>query len=73
MQAHSENEPRPALLSAEQAGKALSCGRTYIYELMSRGELRSVKVGRLRRIPATEIDRYVAGLLAAQSAAGDAA
>lgn len=61
-----EAEPlvEPVLLSPDQAAKALGCGRTQVYSLLAQERLRSVKIGRLRRIPAAEISRYVDALLA---------
>jgi excisionase family DNA binding protein len=47
------------LLSPEAAGERLQCSRTTIYELMASGQLESVKVGRLRRIPAAALVEYV--------------
>ena len=40
----------------------LSVGQTKVYELMSSGELRSVKVGRARRVPSDELERFMAEL-----------
>ena len=42
----------PELLSILQASRRLGIGRTAAYDLISSGELRSVKVGRRRLIPA---------------------
>jgi excisionase family DNA binding protein len=42
----------PELLSIDQAARRLGIGRTAAYGLMGRGELRSVKVGRRRLVPA---------------------
>lgn len=50
------------LLTPEVAAERLACGRTKIYELLRSGELESVKVGRLRRIPAEALAEYVARL-----------
>ncbi len=47
------------LLTVEQAAERLSLGRTTTYALVRSGELRSVRIGRLRRIPADSIDEYV--------------
>jgi excisionase family DNA binding protein len=45
------------------AGKALGgLGRTKIYELITSGELRTVKIGRRRFVPASAIEEYVARL-----------
>ncbi len=50
------------LLKIPEVMRRLGCGQTKVYELMSSGELRSVKVGRSRRVPSDESDRFVAGL-----------
>jgi excisionase family DNA binding protein len=42
--------------------------RTHIYGLLARGELRSVKVGRNRRIPAAALQEYVQKLMQAGAA-----
>ena len=34
-----------------------------VYKLLSSGEIRSVRIGRSVRIPATELDRVLAGLV----------
>ncbi len=60
------------LLTPEEAGERLGVGRTQMYDLMRRGDLLSVHIGRLRRIPVTALQRYVAELTAAAEA-GDAA
>lgn len=52
----------PLLLTPEVAAERLSCGRTKIYELIRAGELESVKVGRLRRIPEDALAAYVTKL-----------
>jgi excisionase family DNA binding protein len=44
----------------------VSVGRTTAYELVMRGTLQSVKVGRRRLLVREGIDRYVAELLAQQ-------
>jgi excisionase family DNA binding protein len=50
------------LLTVEEAAKCLRLGRTLVYRLISSGELESVKVGRLRRVPAECLPEYVATL-----------
>jgi excisionase family DNA binding protein len=50
------------LLTPEQAARRLSIGRTKIYELVSKGVLRSVRIDRSRRIPATALADYVRAL-----------
>jgi excisionase family DNA binding protein len=53
-----------ALLPVEEAARRLSIARTKAYELIRAGDLQSVKVGRVRRVPATAIDDYVRRLTA---------
>lgn len=60
----------PALLTVEEFGQALGgVGRGYVYALLKTGAIRSVKLGRLRRIPVTEVQRYVDSLAASGGAA----
>ena len=47
--------PTKLLLDVREVGEALGCGKTYVYELIARGELRTVKLGRLTRIPADSL------------------
>lgn len=50
------------LLKIPEVMARLAVGQTKVYELMSSGELRSVKVGRSRRVPSDELERFVAEL-----------
>nr|WP_145812846.1 helix-turn-helix domain-containing protein [Kribbella amoyensis] len=61
------------LLTVEQAAKRLGIGRTTCYALVSSGEIESVPVGRLRRIPAECISEYVNRLRAAARTTNQAA
>jgi excisionase family DNA binding protein len=54
------------LLTVEEGAEALGIGRTTTFALIKNGELKSVKVGRLRRIPLDEIRAYTTRLLAEQ-------
>jgi excisionase family DNA binding protein len=56
------------LLTVDEAAKRLRLGRTLVYRLISSGELESVKVGRLRRVPAQCLPEYVAALRGSKSA-----
>jgi excisionase family DNA binding protein len=55
----------PLLLRPEEVATVLRVGRTRVYELMRSGQLRSVKIGHLRRVSATAVAEYVARLDAA--------
>jgi excisionase family DNA binding protein len=61
---HEPSNERPAglLLTVEEAAERLRLGRTLVYRLISSGELESVTVGRLRRVPADCLAEYVASL-----------
>jgi excisionase family DNA binding protein len=56
------------LLTVEEAARRLRIGRTLCYRLIGSGELESVPVGRLRRVPADAVNDYVARLRAANRA-----
>jgi excisionase family DNA binding protein len=52
-------DPAPLVLTIEQAAKRLGIGRTLMYALVTSGEVESVAIGRLRRIPAECLTEYV--------------
>lgn len=55
-----------ALLPIPDAREALGgLGRTKVYELIASGELRTVKIGRRRFVPASAVEEYVSRLQAA--------
>lgn len=47
------------LLTPADAAVALSVSRTTVYELMNRGQLRSMKLGTCRRIPVEAVRELV--------------
>jgi excisionase family DNA binding protein len=49
------------LLRAEAVAQILDVSRTKVFELIQTGQLRSLKVGGLRRIPVTAINGFIAG------------
>lgn len=63
-----ETAPR-VLLTVEAAAERLSIGRTMMYALVKSGDIESVCIGRLRRIPAIALDSYARRLLAKQEVA----
>lgn len=50
------------LLSIEEASNILSIGRSHLYEYIQRGELRSCKLGKSRRIPSAALIEFVNNL-----------
>ncbi|OKA03355.1 helix-turn-helix domain-containing protein [Amycolatopsis regifaucium] len=65
-------QPPPAtarrLLTVEEAAESLTVSRTIIYELIRSGELESVSIGRLRRVPVDAVDKFVTRLREEQNA-----
>ena len=61
------------LLTPEEAAQVLRIGRTTVYALMKCGDLRSVHIGRSRRISQAELERYVRRLQARPHPSPDAA
>jgi excisionase family DNA binding protein len=57
------------LLTPEHAADKLDVGRTTVYALMASGELRSVKIGRSRRVPVAALEDYVSRLVGKGSSA----
>ena len=54
------------LLTVKETAERLNIGRSKMYELVLSGEVESVQIGRLRRIPAVAVDAYVSSLRATQ-------
>jgi excisionase family DNA binding protein len=50
---------RQIVLTIEEAADSLRIGRTLMYALVMAGEVESVQIGRLRRIPIDALDQYV--------------
>lgn len=53
-------DPTLVGLTVEEAARRLGIGRTKMYEYVSSGEIRSVKIGSLRRIPAEALGEFLA-------------
>ncbi|MGW6461099.1 excisionase family DNA-binding protein [Streptomyces sp. NPDC055078] len=62
-------DPAPVLLTVEEAARCLRIGRTTCFALIRTGELESIDVGRLRRVPADAPAAYLARRRAQQRAA----
>lgn len=50
------------LLSVMDVAHLLGCGRTFVYELIGAGELKTVKLGRLRRVPTDAVESLISRL-----------
>jgi excisionase family DNA binding protein len=62
----SVTQPTRLVLTIEQAARRLGIGRTLMYSLVMAGEVESVTIGRLRRIPVECLTEYVTKLRTAQ-------
>jgi excisionase family DNA binding protein len=60
--------PGQILYSVEEAAGLLGIGRTFMFHLLATGEIDSLKIGRLRKIPRDAIDGYIDRLRARQGA-----
>ena len=49
--------PLRLLLRPEEGAHAIGVSRARIYKLMSDGQIKSIKIGRSRRIPVAELER----------------
>lgn len=54
------------LLRVEEAARRLGIARTLMFRLIKDGEVESVRVGRLRRVPVASLGEYVDRLRQAQ-------
>jgi excisionase family DNA binding protein len=62
-----EAQPVKLLFSIEKAAAALSLGRSSVYDLVLRGDIRSIKVRRMRCIPVEALHEFIARQLALAS------
>jgi excisionase family DNA binding protein len=51
------------LVTVDEAARRLSIGRSHLYEYLLRGSLRSVRIGRSRRIVSRDLEAFIEGLL----------
>lgn len=51
------------LLTAEETAELLHIGRSKVYDLIRNGDLVSVKIGKLRRVPRDAVHDYTRKLL----------
>ena len=56
-------ESKPILVSVVEVARMLSIGRTAAWELVRKQRIKSVKIGRTRRVPVSAVQEYVQRLL----------
>ncbi len=47
------------LLKVSEAARRIGLGRSFTYQLIRRGELRSVKIGGSRRVAVADVEEFV--------------
>ncbi|SDJ21795.1 DNA binding domain-containing protein, excisionase family [Actinokineospora alba] len=62
-----QSMPERVLFTVEEAAAQLGIGKTLTWRLVGTGELDSVRIGRLRRVPKAAIAAYAARLIADQT------
>jgi excisionase family DNA binding protein len=65
--------PERVLLTVEEAAERLGVGRTTAFALVKSGQIESVLIGRLRRVPTSAVRDYAARLVAIEDAQRKAA
>ncbi len=56
-------ESKPILVSVIEVARMLSIGRTAAWELVRKQKIKSVKIGRTRRVPTAAIQEYIQWLM----------
>ena len=59
------NGRRPLLCTVEEAAEMLSIGRTKTYRLIAAGQIRTIRIGRRRLVPISELEALITELLEA--------
>lgn len=59
-------QPLRLLLTPEEVAQAVHVSRARLYELLARDEIKSLKIGRSRRVPVAEVQRWIDRQMAAQ-------
>ena len=54
-----DSQPLRQLLTVRESCKRLGISHPTLYELLNSGQIKSLKIGRARRVPVAEIDAFV--------------
>ena len=54
-----ETRSDEALLTPEELADYLKCSRTYAYQILARGDIPSLKLGKLQRIRCQDAELYI--------------
>lgn len=65
-----KGDPRlKALLTIPEVASRLALGRSHVYQLIMRGEIPSIKIGKSRRVPAGTLEEFIERRLREQAVA----
>ena len=67
-----ESAIEPLLLDVSTFAKSIGIGRSKAWELVSTGQIASVRVGTRRLVPREAVEQFVAGLITSAQARVDA-
>lgn len=56
-------DKQPILITVQDTAAMLSIGRTAAWELVRKHKIKSIKIGRTRRVPIAAVQEYIARLL----------
>jgi excisionase family DNA binding protein len=59
-------EDTRVLITVQEAARRLAIGRSHLYQLLQRGALPSIRIGRARRIRVSDLEEFVDRLRAEQ-------
>lgn len=59
MEQGTDSQPLRQLLTVRESCKRLGISHPTLYELLNSGQIKSLKIGRARRVPVAEIDAFV--------------
>ena len=57
-----EMDEQKLLITVSEAAGRLGLGRSFVYQLVMRGDIPSIKLGRARRVPVVALEQYVKAL-----------
>ena len=60
-------KPQSLLLKPEDAARLLGISRSTVFDLIAHGKIKSLKIGRSRRILQSEIEKFIGDLVQGQS------
>ena len=72
MSLHPQTEQAEYLLSPDEVRQHLGLGRTYTYRLLATGAIPSVRIGRLRKVRRTDVERFIEDRLEHKEEGSDA-